>query len=423
MQWLSRALFLLAVASACGGGDAKNGGPDDDPADDEDETPDRAIEGELGLLYVPGVECFSWDAAPRAGTDIWVGPEGSDANNGNTRDMPLKTLASALCQVAPGQTVHVLPGTYHESVLMGLFGDASKPITIIGEMDGAQRPILDGQRRLTMGLGILGDWDGTWARSFVVENLEFRNYTDQGLLINLADDVTVRNCRFESNGFHSISEDAAGEGFSLLLTSASNLRIISNEVTKSGPEPDLVASGLLGTAINAWGVSDSLIQGNHCHHNIGAGILAEECVNVEILDNEISDSLLHSEYLDGGIWLDGGHHVTVTGNHIHDNDGAAIQVSDTEVHFPYSSCRYTVIGNRIERNWWALSTFNMGACPLPDETYLVWADNELVANAYPGDVKEYKDATKDQLICFEWPCGEGQPCVEPDEVPEVDVCH
>lgn len=62
---------------------------------------------------------------------LFVSPEGSDAERG-IRDAPLQTIQEALDRVRPGEAVHVLPGTYAESVATARGGTPEKPIAITG---------------------------------------------------------------------------------------------------------------------------------------------------------------------------------------------------------------------------------------------------------------------------------------------------
>lgn len=73
---------------------------------------------------------------------FFVGPDGSDANEG-TSDYPFATIEKALLQARPGETVRVLPGTYHEQFISERAGEPDAPITLTGAENAVLRPPKD----------------------------------------------------------------------------------------------------------------------------------------------------------------------------------------------------------------------------------------------------------------------------------------
>ncbi|MFH1907402.1 MAG: right-handed parallel beta-helix repeat-containing protein, partial [Chloroflexota bacterium] len=209
------------------------------------------------------MECLGDEARPIDGIVLYVSPDGDDQNPGTTPEAPLRTLAYALCNVRPGQTVRVMPGTYHETVVMGAFGNDSAPITIQGITDGARLPVLDGESNRTMGIGIVE------SVNVIIENLEFRNYTDEGLYVLVGSDILIRNNRFIGNGRASIDPDYDGEGFGLNVVGVRRVVIEGNEAAENGPATERVERGILGTGINTYELHEAIIRDNHSHHNIG----------------------------------------------------------------------------------------------------------------------------------------------------------
>ncbi|GAB4307406.1 MAG: hypothetical protein Kow0090_22250 [Myxococcota bacterium] len=414
-------VWIVALFATCGEGDESEEGSDDDD-NDSTEMPEGVVEGESGYFHRDAIECFSGDTKPRKGETIFVSPEGSDENDGLSAANPLKTFSSALCNARAGQTIKVLPGIYEESVIIVGFGEEDSPISIIGVVEGGKKPIFDGGGWLTMGIGIAE------SRNFIIENIEFRNYTDEGLSVIVSSEIEIRGNVFTKNGFESINPDAEGEGFGVLISDVSDFVVEDNEAFDNGPNEKRRKDGLLGTAINLFNVEDGLVRGNHAYNNFGCGILIEDSRDVLVEDNEVNDNELNAagDYWDSGIWLDGGYNVKVVGNNIHNNKGPGIQVSDTEIKYPYESCLYEISGNVIEDNYWALFVNNFGACPLPPENALIYEDNDVSGNSYAGDDEYSIDATyrDGEILCFDWPCGENQPCVDnSDFVPGERVCE
>lgn len=334
-------------------------------------------EGEVGILFRGGTECLGEDATPLPGDVVYVAPGGNDQNSGATPDAPLRTLAYALCSVRPGQTVRILPGTYPESVVLGLFGNAQLPIRIQGVTDSGQRPVLDGGGIRTMGIALVE------STNIVVENLEFQNFTDEGLLALAGSDIGIRNNRFHDNGRASIDPDFDGEGFGLMLAGTRRATIEDNAVYNNGPAEDRVRQAILGTGINTFELRDAVIRNNHSHDNTGGGILVEDSHNVLVEGNRIEGNELDAadDYWDGAIWVDGGTNVTVRQNTITDNHGPGLQISDEDLQFPKASFGYLVEGNSITDNLFGLYLWNFGRCPFPAPEILTLKDNRIENNS------------------------------------------
>ena len=179
-------------------------------------------EGLVGIVSQGGMECLGEEANPIVGDTVYVSPDGDDGNQGDTMDGPLLTLSHALCNLQPGQTLHIMPGTYHESVVLGGFGNEDLPIIIKGNDKGDELSILDGEGTLTMGLALVE------CTNIVIENIDFRNYTDEGLYALLGSDLTIQKNRFIANGRTSIDPDVEGEGFGVRIEGSTDVLIVNN---------------------------------------------------------------------------------------------------------------------------------------------------------------------------------------------------
>jgi hypothetical protein len=71
-------------------------------------------------------------AAPCLAAELIVDQGHAAAADGNpgTADKPFKTIGAAVAQLAPGDTVTVRAGTYHEQVTVKRGGTADKPVTL-----------------------------------------------------------------------------------------------------------------------------------------------------------------------------------------------------------------------------------------------------------------------------------------------------
>jgi len=350
-------------------------------------------EGEMGIVFQNGVECLGEEAVAFPGDHLFVSPEGDDAGAGTSRDRPLHTLAYAACNLRPGQTLHVLPGTYHESVILGDFGDPDRPITIQGEPQADSWPVLDGENTRTVGIALVE------SSNIIIQDLEFRNYTDEGLLILLGEDLAVRRNRFFDNGRASTDPDSGGEGFGMSLLDAQRAWVEDNLLEGNGPGRDRWLKNILGMGIDTFGLRDAQIRNNTIRGTIGGGILVEDGANVLVEDNLIEENELNAngDYWDGGVWVDGSVNVTIRGNLIRGNHGPGLNLSDEGVQYPQASYGFVVQGNTVTENLFGVYVWNFGVCPAPQHAVSL-QDNQIEHN------------TERDFWCLEWGCGERKPC-------------
>jgi hypothetical protein len=78
------------------------------------------------------------------GTDYYLSATGSDNNNGLSASAPWATFAYADAHIAPGDTVHVLPGTYTSAVTVSTSGTATARITWISDTKWAAKFVIEG---------------------------------------------------------------------------------------------------------------------------------------------------------------------------------------------------------------------------------------------------------------------------------------
>jgi parallel beta-helix repeat protein len=86
------------------------------------------------------------------------------------------------------------------------------------------------------------------------------------------------------------------------------------------------------------------------------------------------------DYWDGGIWVDGGHGITLRGNVITDNHGPGLQISDEDRQYPQASYGYVVEGNEIIGNLFGVFLWNFGDCPYPKDEILHLSNNIIKGN-------------------------------------------
>lgn len=248
-------------------------------------------------------------------------------------------IQAALDQARPGDTVVILPGTYNEGVVV-----KRNNITLRGQMDGATRPILDGQGQIGNGVIACGD-------NFVVENLHVKNYQANGVLTNGPDGVVMRNIFAENTG-----------EYGLFPVHSKNVLMENNIVTGSSDAALYVgqSDGVIMrnneayanvTGLEIENTSNAIAENNYLYNNT-AGLLV--FVLPDLARKETSNNIVRNNRIIGnnhenfgkpgntvsrvppgvGIILLGPDTTKITGNEIRDNRSAALALVSLKTFFP-----------------------------------------------------------------------------------------
>ncbi|RME85549.1 MAG: right-handed parallel beta-helix repeat-containing protein [Caldilineae bacterium] len=355
-----------------------------------DRRPERPREYDIGVVAAGIEECYPGDEPPVSGEHIWISPQGDDTNSGESPASALRTLKSVLCRVAPGQTVHLLPGVYREAVALGGAGNAdSATIRIRGEGADPTAVVLDGEYWRSFAIGLVESFH------ISIENLTVQHYTDAGIYSLGGGDVSLVGVVSRYNGRCNVDPDSEGEGFGVNLVGTGDIRVEGSRFEHNGPLLAPVLCGdVLGTGINTFEAS-GVIRGNTIRHTRGGGILVEKSTGPFLVEDNVvekNDLLAPDNYWDGGIWIDESVDVTVGKNRFSDNwGGAGIQISDEEGAYPRSSKQITVTGNTLTGNFAGVLIWGYGVCPPPGDVITNWEsllqDNRVAENRFDG--KDY----------------------------------
>ena len=305
-------------------------------------------------------------------TTYYVSTNGDNDADGRSLNSPFRTIARALQAVRSGGAVQILPGVYSESLTLQNVGTDSDTIFIRGHSTGA---ILDGSNSQTFAFFC------ERCAGLAFENLEIRNFTDLGIGASQCRKMTFRNLRAHENGHQVQLVDWELEGYGIHVEESDSVTIENNDVYRNGPEPQIFPDFLMGTGINTYKIRNSVIRNNVSHDNIGGGILVEDSEYVIVESNEVYANDLDAtvdEWWDGGLWLDGGHDVTVRDNVFRDNLGPGIEISDEDFQNPYG---YILENNVSTRNYYGIYIWNFGTTDWPDSTIIQQMNNQFTNNS------------------------------------------
>lgn len=105
---------------------------------------------------------------------------------------PGQSIQSAIDRALPGDRIEVMPGVYHEEIMVDRAG-----ISLIGLNVDGERPVLDGK-------GAMGDAVNVSGDDFLIENFIIRHYTGNGVTVSKAKNAVFRNLTCIDTGLYGV---------------------------------------------------------------------------------------------------------------------------------------------------------------------------------------------------------------------------
>ena len=166
-----------------------------------------------------------------------------------------QSIQAAVDKAAPGDIVQVMPGTYHEAVLV-----QTPSLTLQGVVQGDQRPVLDGQGQLANGVLSIANF-------FTVSGFRIVNYTSNGATVQGTTGPIFRDLITDKTGEYGI--------FPIL---SSNILI-----------EHCVTSGVIDTGIYVGQSRGITVTNNEAYANV-SGIEIENSVDAVVENNYAHDN-------------------------------------------------------------------------------------------------------------------------------------
>lgn len=220
------------------------------------------------------------------GKTYHVSPQGDDTGPG-TASAPWRTLAHAADVVRPGDTIRFEPGVYREAIHL---------------KRGGRGP--DAAIRFAGGVGVIIDGRGVDAKHgfyakglnhLILEDLEFRNWNDEGIRIDDAEHIRIERCTVRNSGIESGRFRNGVMLRRVRYFTVRDCRFINN--FRSGIEVDMGEYGLIERCLAIDNNGDAPFGG---YYDDADGINLQNSRHVRVTRCETSHN--GEDGIDVGIW-------------------------------------------------------------------------------------------------------------------------
>src|SRR5262249_13358073 len=205
-------------------------------------------------------------ALPVRAADYWVKNGGDDGLDGQSVATAWATLVHAAAQVGPGDTVHVLDGSY-QGFYLDTSGTSGSPITFRAEGSAAQ--ITSDNPTTPDGINLEG---ASWV---VIDGFVVNDRTRTGVRTVTASHVTVRNCHLGHNGHwgiltgfvddflaeNNVAHDSQIE-HGIYVSNSCSRPIVRNNLVHDNHANGLHFNGDLSQGGGDGLIHDALVEGN-----------------------------------------------------------------------------------------------------------------------------------------------------------------
>jgi cytochrome c peroxidase len=171
------------------------------------------------------------------------------------RIKPGESIQSVIDRAIAGDTIEILPGSYHESLLVDVDN-----ITIRGLRVNGEKPTLDGLNRLT-------DAVITSSHNFTIEGLVIKDYVNNGITVHGGTNATFRALEVHNAGLYGVYPV---ECKGVLIESC-------------------LVTGIKDAGIYVGQSREIVVRNNEAYHNV-TGIEIENSVNALVENNYVHDN-------------------------------------------------------------------------------------------------------------------------------------
>jgi len=239
-------------------------------------------------------------ASPVAAADYYVRNGGNNGNDGLSVATAWATLNHAADVVDPGDTVHVLDGSY-QGFDLRRSGTPGNPITFLADGENV---------RITADNGVTPDGINVEnAAHVVIDGFIADNRTRAGIRVAVSQFVTVRNCRTGNNGtwgiFSGFADDFVIEDnethhsvdeHGIYVSNSGDRPIIRRNVVYDNSGNGIHMNGDASAGGDGT-ISEALVEGNVIYGN---GATGGSGINMDgVVDSVVQNNLLYDNHASG----------------------------------------------------------------------------------------------------------------------------
>lgn len=219
---------------------------------DESKKPEIPAKVPSGLPVVPRIEPAARGSAMPAPIAVATSMSRPDRDPRTWRVKPGTSIQATLDQTVPGDVIEIMPGTYHEMLLVDVDN-----ITIRGLKEKDQRAVLDGRNQLT-------DAVITSSHNFTIEGLSIRDYVNNGITVHGGMNAAFRDLVVHNTGLYGVYPVEC----------------------KGVLVENCLVTGIRDAGIYVGQSRDIIVRNNEAHDNV-TGIEIENSVNALVENNYV----------------------------------------------------------------------------------------------------------------------------------------